>query len=38
MCVAMFLQLKSVALSRETSNEITQLYQKFPSLKKGGEL
>jgi hypothetical protein len=38
MCVAMFRQLRSVALSRETSTEITQLYQKFPCLKKGGEL
>jgi hypothetical protein len=38
MCAAMFIQLKGLALSRETSTEITQLYQKFPILKKGGEL
>jgi hypothetical protein len=38
MCIAMLVQMRSFALSRETSTEVTQLYQKFPSLKKGCEL
>lgn len=38
MCVAMFVYMRSVALTRETSYEILQIYQKYPSLKKGGYL
>lgn len=38
MCVAMFIYMRSQALSRETSYEILQIYQKYPNLKKGGYL
>lgn len=35
MCVAMFVYMRSLALNRESSNEILQIYQKYPSLTKG---
>jgi hypothetical protein len=38
MCVAMFVYIRNLALNRETANEITQVYQKYPVLKKGGYL
>lgn len=38
MCVAMFVYMRSIALTRETAYEILQTYQKYPSLKKGGYL
>jgi hypothetical protein len=38
MCVAMFVYMRSLALTRETAMEIQQIYQKYPSLQKGGYL
>lgn len=38
MCLAMFIYMRSLALTRETAYEIQQIYQKYPSLKKGGYL
>jgi hypothetical protein len=32
MCLAMFIYLRAVVLTRETSNEILQVYQKYPQL------
>lgn len=32
MCLAMFIYLRAVVLTRETSNEILQIYQKYPQL------
>ncbi len=32
MCLAMFIYLRSVAVTRETPNEILQIYQKYPPL------
>lgn len=38
MCLAMFIYMRSIALTRETAYEIQQIYQKYPQLKKGGYL
>ena len=38
MCVAMFIYMRSVVLSRETASEILQVYQKYPLLEKGSYL
>lgn len=38
MCLAMFIYMRTMALSRETAYEIQQIYQKYPQLKKGGYL
>jgi TBC1 domain family protein 5 len=35
MCVAMFIYIRHLALSRESAYEITQVYQKYPKLEKG---
>jgi hypothetical protein len=32
MCLAMFIYLRTVVLTRETANEILQIYQKYPQL------
>lgn len=31
----MFIYMRSIVLTRETSNEILQIYSKYPVLKKG---
>lgn len=35
MCLAMFMYMRSIVLSKETAGEILQVYQKFPALKRG---
>jgi hypothetical protein len=32
MCLAMFIYMRSLVLTRETANEILQIYQKYPQL------
>lgn len=32
MCIAMFIYMRSLVLTRETANEILQIYQKYPQL------
>ena len=34
----MFIYMRSLVLTRETSNEILQIYQKYPQIKLGGYL
>ncbi len=31
-CLSMFVYLRSIVLTLETTNEITQVYQKYPQL------
>lgn len=38
MCLAMFIYMRSIVLTRETSYEILQVYQKYPQIKLGGYL
>lgn len=38
MCVAMFVYMRSLALNKESSSEILQIYQKYPNLTKGNYL
>lgn len=32
MCLAMFIYMRSLVFTRETANEILQIYQKYPQL------
>ena len=38
MCLAMFIYMRKSALSTETAYGIQQIYQKYPEMKKGGDL
>ena len=38
MCLAMFIYMRSIVLTRESSYEILQIYQKYPQIKLGGYL